>query len=120
MISPKPLVLPQQPRRPHHTFISSQALAKGRFLKSERADMAALWTVDVLTIQEPTDTLAALIFGISPTSIKKARKRLDVQAASALDTEWNRSLHRDREQFTRDHADELLILLDRITAPVAA
>jgi hypothetical protein len=112
-ITPTPSV--RQPQR--HTFITAQALAKGRFLKQERADLAARYTVGLLTIQDPTDTHAASIFDTSPTSIKKARARLDVRAAPAIDTEWHRSLYRDREQFVRDHADEILKLLDRITAP---
>jgi len=114
-----PSLLPPQPRRPPHSFTTSQSIAKANRSKHGLAFLAASWISGTPTIQNPTISHASLIFGVSPTSIRAASKMFDFEAAPELDAVRGRA-YRDRERFVRDHAGELLAILDRVTTPAAA
>jgi hypothetical protein len=113
-----PLVRPQQ-QRPG-SFITARVLALGSFTKWERAGFAAHWLGGSLIIQKPTAVLASKIFETSTSSIRRAVKAYDFETMPVLAAIWGDSSPLDRERFTCDHADELLQMLDRITAPAAA
>jgi hypothetical protein len=117
-ITPASSVRP--PQRPPHSFISAQSIAKASRSKSERAFLAARWIAGSLSIQKPTAILAGLVFGVSPTATKSALKIFNFKTASAIEAAWGETLYLEREAFIRDHANEILALLDRIITPTAA
>jgi hypothetical protein len=119
-ITPTPLVRPQQ-RRPGSS-ITARSLSLVTS-KQERAVLGARYVVGLLNILKPTNTFASKIFEVSPSAIRGAIKALDVpdhfEAASPLDLAWECTSHQDRQEFIRDHADEILATIDDITAPAA-
>jgi hypothetical protein len=115
---------PPQPKKlrfvVRHCFITAMSIAKAHRDKAERADLAARWVTGNLTIRKPTPVLASKVFAVSPTMVREALRNASCPTVPAIETAWTDALYRDREDFVRAHADELLSLIDRVTAPPVA
>ena len=62
--------------------ITGQMLAKNRWSKQVRADNAAQYLAGRLEITKPTTHLAATLFAVSPTWVRRSFKRLPDQTVS--------------------------------------
>jgi hypothetical protein len=111
-------VHPRKPVRPHIT-ISGRSLAHATRGASERARLAAAWVNGDLDIVRPTIRLAAAVFNVSVPTINAVLETIPKSSPESVDIAWNGLYGLDRDQFVRAHADEILLILDRITSKAA-
>jgi hypothetical protein len=100
--------------------VSGQSLAKSRNEPRDLANLAAGWVLGSVTFSPPTIALAVKVFGVSPALIRGAIKVLEERtvAPSPLEAAWAPMRAHEREQFVRDHLDEIWRIVDDVTFPV--
>jgi hypothetical protein len=111
-------------RRPLHTspairILSAQNIAKAHRAAAVRSHLAAQYVLGYLLISEPTEALAARIFGISPPSVScalaKLRTASPANAADFLAFWWGCATPAHRDAFMRANLVSAWDSIDRVT-----
>ena len=97
--------------------LTGQSVAKAPRTKHQRAYLAALWFLGSLKF-EPTMWLCSLVFGVSRQLIRKEIRKLQAEtyATSRAEDVWDSMDWIARDAFVKNHGNQILRCLDRITS----